>query len=276
MGCFSSNSAKITSSRLDSLDPDLKRKFLSGTFNYDSKTLRNLNFLNDLILGDDVKLNVLSAKNNDIEELPEIFVSSLTELKNVLLSSNRFNKFPRILIESKSSSSIKQIDLSSNLINEIPQAISSCTNLQILKASANKLRRIIPELSSLSKLKELDLSFNQIDTLPQHFASCSAERVLLNNNQIAEIEISSSSTWSSSGLISLDLSYNKLKNIEANLLKHSKLSILNLKGNEMDFQSFKRMEGFDEFMERRKKIKDQGFTHNLDVEFDVCGLQISK
>ena len=65
---------------------------------------------------------------------------------------------------------------------------------------------------------------------------------------------------------------NNLSYLPKNLLSKSKVSLLNLKNNKITKVQIMNDYGFDKFENRRKLKKDQGYSRNLDINFNFCGL----
>ena len=70
------------------------------------------------------------------------------------------------------------------------------------------------------------------------------------------------------------LSFNKIAigDLAENIFDCSSVSNLNLKGNKILLEELKHKKGFEKFVERRRQKKEQGFWHNLAINFDFCGL----
>ena len=70
----------------------------------------------------------------------------------------------------------------------------------------------------------------------------------------------------------LDMSFNKLVTIPGGILKESRLHNLNLQGNGIKRKELMRMDGLEEYQERRKVKMDIVVKNNLDVDYNICGL----
>jgi Leucine-rich repeat (LRR) protein len=147
---------------------------------------------------------------------------------------------------------LKELNLANNLIisEELSNKLYDLDNIQSINLSQNKLKIFPIDILKNKNLCYLNISNNLIDNdIPNKY-------------------------WEFSNLENLDLSFNKLKivNICKEIMKISKISNLNLKGNSIKIEELKTIEGFDLFYERRKQRKNQGFIHNLAINFDFCGL----
>ena len=70
----------------------------------------------------------------------------------------------------------------------------------------------------------------------------------------------------------LDLSFNQIQSIPTVILKDSKLHNLNLQANAIKRQQLMKMDGLEEYQQRRKVKMDIVVNNNLDVDYNICGL----
>ena len=70
------------------------------------------------------------------------------------------------IIENAKAKNLKELDLSSQGLTNVPKEIFSLENLEFLDLSFNKLKEIPPEMSKLPKLKNLNLEGNNLNTIP--------------------------------------------------------------------------------------------------------------
>lgn len=83
---------------------------------------------------------------------------------------------------------LQKLDLSNNLLKEIPESINKLRNLAFLSLSDNQLKKIPDSIGDLKKLKILDLSSNDIDQLPFSLGTISSLRILnLERNKLKTI-----------------------------------------------------------------------------------------
>ena len=106
-------------------------------------------------LGSLNSLEVLSANNNKLEELPKSF-SELSNLRSVSLSHNQFQTFPLALCRLKR---LNYIDLSENQITQIPVQIQDL-NATELNLNLNRISSLPQELSDCKRLKVLRINNN--------------------------------------------------------------------------------------------------------------------
>mmetsp|Transcript_20609 Transcript_20609/g.21389 ORF Transcript_20609/g.21389 Transcript_20609/m.21389 type:complete len:286 (-) Transcript_20609:25-882(-) len=282
--CYSqaSKQAVITSKQppVQNSNNKIERCFATRTFNFDNQNLLDLNFLDDYMNhkssssnDGQIQANVISVHNNKLSSLPNFFMSNTTGLKKLVCSKNQFTEIPQIVFNQVT---IKTLDFSNNQINSLSYFLSNISNLTELVMSNNQISKVPSCVVEMSQLQLVDLSNNNLTTYQKEFVLMRTHTLILSNNKIEKFEEpDSKEDWKSNErLMTLDLGGNLLSEVPSGLLKNSSVALLNLKGNKISYYDLKKVDGFEQLMERRKKVKDQGFIHNLEVEFDVCGLEI--
>lgn len=127
------------------------------------------------------KLKILDLSRNSLKEIPEEFVklsqlvtlnvsfneleklppfTNSTKLATLDASNNKFKEFPDIC--HLELTSLAEIKLSNNVIEEIPSGIGTLSNLKTLEVSHNKIKSIPAEVSDCTKLKEVNFKDNPI------------------------------------------------------------------------------------------------------------------
>jgi Leucine-rich repeat (LRR) protein len=82
--------------------------------------------------------------------------------------------------------STEWIPLKGQELNELPESLGQCENLEVLKLSGNQLSELPASLHQLTKLKLLDLSGNQFENIPHFIANLASLRSLnLESNAIS-------------------------------------------------------------------------------------------
>lgn len=181
------------------------------------KTMNNLQNIEGLI-----NLKVLYLRNFQIINLPNL--SNLTSLTNLYLSNNgiriannydndalNFTNMESLL---QNLTNLKELNLSYNEIQLIPDTITQLTNLENLDFSNNPHLKVLPiNFGNLNKLKNLNLSFCSIEKIPNTFSELTELELLnLSKNKIEE---------------------NELKNICSLIKKFPNLKELYLNGNKL-------------------------------------------
>jgi Leucine-rich repeat (LRR) protein len=206
-------------------------------------------------------------------------ISLLTKLQNLSLASNYLGKqappppadlaqkMQKLTVQAHAPisdplpelpQSLKQINLSSNSLLEVPKQIfsASLSKLEKIDLSSNELAVLPPEIANLVSLQDLSLDHNLITSLPGDVGKLRKLKVLsLRHNQLRV-----SSTV-----------FNERTNpqpIPRSLFVDTPLIDLNLHGNAMTNTQLNQFDGFQEFLDRRQKVKSKTLTN-----LDVCGLQ---
>lgn len=132
-------------------------------------------------------------------------------------------------IEEARQSGATELDLSGLNLTEVPEAISSLTQLQTLKLSYNLLTEISEAIASLNQLKTLNLSDNQLTELPEAIASLTQLKILdLSSNKLRELpEVIASLKQ----LRTLHLFFNQLTSLPESLNNLSKLEAITISEN---------------------------------------------
>lgn len=262
-----------TKANKNTYNDKLDRCIITKNFNFDDQDLSELDFLDELFSNKEkaTTMFVLSANNNRIKNLSNNILTLSTGLKKISFHKNKFTSIPE---EVKYQITLKTIDFSNNLITQIPKSLEVLTNLTELYLSYNQIVLVPAFLTKLTNLQVVNLSHNLIESFTNDMSLIPTQTLILSYNSIKIFSLSDSCFKNNTKLANLDLSYNKLTSCPDSLLKNSNIALLNLKGNTISYYDFKKLDGFDELIERRKRVKDQGFLHNLDVDFDMCGLTI--
>ena len=149
---------------------------------------------------------------------------------------------------------LKQIKLSSNSLSIMPRAIFTLAKLDKLDLSMNQIIEIPEEIANLSStLTELNLDFNLLTRLPNGIGSLTKLKTLsLKGNSIAADKRS--------------------QPLPASLFANTPVIDLNLHGNPMTSSQLNDMDGFDEYLKRRQRIKTSTLLGGALTNLDVCGL----
>jgi Leucine-rich repeat (LRR) protein len=237
-----------------------------------------------------VKLRTIDLSKNNLKNLGEI--DSLKELKSLNLDNNKL--YAGSLGQITNLTKLQNLSLASNFLSKFPPVDSVPTgqrhspeplpelpmSLKQINLSYNSLMRVPRSLcsASLTKLEKIDLSNNELAAIPEEIA-------LLTNLQDLNLD--------NNLLVSLPEAIGGLKNLKALSLKENKLNVkstlfneknpqplprtlftdtllidLNLHGNDMTNTQLNQFDGFQEFLNRRQKVKSKTLTN-----LDVCGLK---
>jgi Leucine-rich repeat (LRR) protein len=251
----------------------LNRCIVTKNFNFDNQNISDLDFLGELFSNKEkaTSMFVLSANNNNIRNIANSILTLSTDLKKLSFKNNKFTLIPD---EIKYHITLKTLDFSSNLITHIPKTLEKLNNLTELYLGNNQIILVPDCLTKLTNLQVVDLSSNQIENFTDVISLIPTQTIILTKNNIKSFNLTESCFKNNTKMTNLDLSFNKLTSCSSLLLKNSSIALLNLKGNNISYYEFKKLDGFDDLIKRRKSVKDQGFLHNLEVDFDMCGLTI--
>jgi hypothetical protein len=126
---------------------------------------------------------------------------------------------------------LQMLDLQNNQLRELPEAIASLTQLQELNLRNNQLRELPESIVSLTQLQQLDLSSNKLTEVPEPLASLTQlQQLYLSNNQLTEVPKSLASLTQ---LQELDLDDNELRELPEALASLTKLQQLDLRNNQL-------------------------------------------
>lgn len=245
-----------------------------------AKKLRTLdlskNNLSDVgRLGSLTELKILYLDNNNLFAGSLECLAKLTKLQNLSLSGNKLGKpipvkhqtnvnntsSPAVLSEAIPSlpTTLKQLNLSCNFLSSVPRSVVSTTlnRLEKLDLSSNQLATLPDLICNLQSLEELRLDSNMIVTLPEAIGKLSKLKVLsLRSNQLNLKK----STMSDKNDVQ--------QPFPKSLFTDTSLIDLNLHGNRLTNTEMNQLEGYQEFLDRRQKIKSKTMSN-----FDVCGLE---
>ncbi|XP_062842978.1 fibromodulin a [Trichomycterus rosablanca] len=154
-----------------------------------------------------VNLDRLYLSGNNLTEVPANLPRSLRDLR---LNHNKISKVsPDALNGMKN---LTFLLLNDNNIQEIEGSLKDLKSLTLLNVGGNQLKKIPSGLPDM--LHQLYLDSNSIDSIPENYFNplSNLQYVRLSHNALTDKGIPPN-TFNISGLIELDLSYNKLERI---------------------------------------------------------------
>ncbi|XP_005105166.1 leucine-rich repeat-containing protein 40 [Aplysia californica] len=176
------------------------------------------------------QMKSLDYSNKKIKSLPDDVVEAALEagVKVINLSKNLLEEVPSQL--SVLSPNLTELNLSSNKIAKLGPSVAQFSRLLLLDLRTNQLSDLPMELSRLSSLRELALSYNRFKSIPESVYSLkSLEILFINDNQVNSLDVSKLSTLSC--LATLDLQNNDLTQVPPELGNCTGLKSLSLSGN---------------------------------------------
>ncbi|MBU0721657.1 GNAT family N-acetyltransferase [bacterium] len=127
-------------------------------------------------------LLVLNLSNNKLNSLPEV-MKNLSRLSNLDIRRNSFTQLPDILEHIP----LRSLNASSNKISDI-SVLAQCPSLRVLDLSSNLLENIDNVFAPDNELRTLNVSSNYIKDMKNAFSSLTKiVRLNLNGNLITEI-----------------------------------------------------------------------------------------
>ncbi len=106
-----------------------------------------------------------------LTEFPEI-LSNMPYLRSIDASRNRIKHIPKFL------SKLRELDLSTNMLDKCPSGLENLKNLIILKLSNNSIKEIDEHIFEMKNLEELWISDNSLNKIPVQLCSLTKMRVL--------------------------------------------------------------------------------------------------
>ena len=236
---------------------------------FEITTLRTLDLSNNKLisLGRLNQLKELKSLNLDGNKLltgslgP---ISALTKLQTLSVKRNKlgtsvqseFGNVPAAPLPSMPAS-LKQLYLAENPLGAVPDSLLTGTlvKLELLDLSQAGIRELPLEIVLLTALQELRLDDNQIDFLHPNMGQLKKLKVLSLRNNAFHVA-------------NTKFSERNPQPLPKALFVDTPLIDLNLHGNQMTNTQLNEFEGFQEFLQRRQKVKSKTMTN-----LSVCGLQ---
>uniref|UniRef100_A0A0N5A5C4 TIR domain-containing protein n=1 Tax=Parastrongyloides trichosuri TaxID=131310 RepID=A0A0N5A5C4_PARTI len=187
--------------------------------------------------GNLTRLQSIDLSHNKIEELKSNSIERCTMLQDIGLSNNSIHKVSPDFFENQKDSLIS-LDLSTNLLLELPVTLSKLNRIKYINISHNQVTNIPPlTLSKLGHLTSFDGSYNRLSSIDSFvFSNCKKlKRLYLENNRISQI--SKDAFKEDNSLNILDLSNNYLDNfgVDGSVIEKLKsLKILSFDNNLME------------------------------------------
>lgn len=212
------------------------------------------------------ELKILILDNNHLPAGSLNSVAKLHKLQNLSVAGNQLGKplpksphaqnSPRDPFPASLPTSLKALNLSSNFFSSIPKPVLSkdLIKLEKLDLSSNQLATVPEEISALTKLEELRLDSNMIVSLPSAIGKLTKLKALsLRNNKLQVTGTLNETT--------------NPQPLPKALFSDTLLIDLNLHGNRLTNTQLNTFDGFQDFLDRRQKVKSKTMTN-----LDVCGL----
>uniref|UniRef100_A0A0K0EJS2 TIR domain-containing protein n=1 Tax=Strongyloides stercoralis TaxID=6248 RepID=A0A0K0EJS2_STRER len=162
--------------------------------------------------GNMTHLQSFDLSHNKIEELKSNCIENCIMLQDIKLTNNSIHKISPTFFDAQKESLIS-LDLSLNLLLDIPISITNLDKIRHINVSHNQITTIpILTLSKMEHLTNFDGSFNRLSSIDSFiFSNCKKlKKLYLKNNRITQI--SKDAFKDSNSLSILDISNNYLDN----------------------------------------------------------------
>jgi len=218
-------------------------------------------------------LRSLNCDNNKLQRGSLGPVTHLSKLQTLSLGSNQLghdlksSENPSRKLQQQPDAlpplppSLRQLKLDTNHFTSVPPQICNpvLTKLEKLDLSFNHLASVPPAIAVLTSLVEINLDSNLIVSLPSDMAKLKKLKSLSLKNNSITVE-------------STNFSSRNPQPLPAELFTDTPLIDLNLHGNKLTNTALNEFEGFQQFLERRQKVKTKGVYGGALTNLSVCGL----
>lgn len=173
-----------------------------------------------------VNLDRLYLSGNNLTEVPSNLPRTLRDLR---LNHNKIDKVSINAFEGMEN--LTNLLLNHNAIQDMGSTLKGLQSLTLLDVSRNQLKKLPDDLPAM--LHQLYLSFNSIEAIPGNFFNqfTNLQYVRFSHNALTDKGIPPN-TFNVTGLVELDLSFNKLERIPivSTSLEHFYLQANQIKG----------------------------------------------
>jgi internalin A len=212
-------------------------------------------------------LKSLSANNNQLGRQQRPPPTTTTSSPHSETSSTSPPPLPNVLPKG-----LKTLLLSNNFLFNVPQPIVSptMTMLEKLDLSRNHLVTIPEDIVYLTALSDLNLDGNSIVSLPSVMGQLTKLKTLsLKQNQISGPSQNNKNKNNHHTVVWTEKNPQPLPE---SLFRDTPLIDLNLHGNPITSTQLNAMEGYDDFLARRRSVKFTGIMTGAMTDLDTCGL----
>ena len=194
-------------------------------------------------------LEILELKENEFEEIPINRLKKNKKLKELAMGANplllgkaKYKKLAFLKIFKGNNCELTSIDesfyemtgldeiqLQENLLERLPEGISSLENLAKFSCYKNKLTTLPSDFFELKKLKVADLYYNQLEVIPKELGNLDSLEVLyLSHNKIFSLP---NELGQLTKLKELYLHHNRLSVLPASLKNLDSLKVVRVNNN---------------------------------------------
>jgi Leucine-rich repeat (LRR) protein len=198
---------------------------MPGTLNVSGLHLQSLAAVIDGVRG----LQALLAHDNLLSDLPsdKNTLAACKSIQFVKIARNQLDQIPVLSFNSKS---ITHLDMRSNVLSSLPDAVASSIPLiEILRLDSNQIFQLPPSVRDWTRLRAFSISNNNIADIPVQAAAWTSLRVLrLSHNRLTSLS-PACGKWKHAQVI--DLAFNRLDALPTELSGCSSITRLDASGN---------------------------------------------
>jgi len=160
--------------------------------------------------------------------LPKIVAERMNFVQKLDLSLNKFAAFPDL----SRFSVLEELDLTGNILSELPEELGSATTLRVLYLNGNVLKTLPHSIGKLAALEKLEVNNNELVELPKEIGRLSLlETLSISGNPITTLP---DAIGAMRNLVNLDLSCCHLSRLPEAFTHATRLLDLNLGGNQLE------------------------------------------
>ncbi|EKX44364.1 hypothetical protein GUITHDRAFT_109814 [Guillardia theta CCMP2712] len=197
------------------------------TMSLHDKCLVNLHFLTGNLKFS--SMTILDLSQNVIGDVDVLFLSSFPVLKKINMSKNKIHHLPDLGWENFAN--VQEIDVSDNILEELPEGMRELSRLRVLIASNNRIRRIPDPVARLASITDMDFEANSLEEIPLAFAA---------NQTLKRLNVQS----------------NRITTIAKEILEATNIERLSTRGNPMEMRL---QDGVESYLQRKNlKIIENG------------------
>jgi len=173
-----------------------------------------------------------NLQNMLLKEFPKELERIAKVLRNLDLSSNRLPELPPVI---SLFSMLKSLNCDDNRIVQVSDELYKLKRLETLNLGDNRILSIPPTIGALTALRTINLSGNKIDTFPLGLTQCRhLDSVNLSRNKISSVPQGMDNFQA----MELNLNQNQISYMDKSIAKCSRLKVLRLEENCLDIGSF--------------------------------------
>jgi len=170
----------------------------------------------------------LELSGYSLPGLPKIVAERINFVQKLDLSLNKLSAFPDL----SRFSVLEELDLTGNMLSELPEEIGTATTLRVLYLNGNVLKSLPHGIGKLEALEKLVINNNELVEIPKEIGRLSMlETLSFSGNPISTLP---DSIGAMKNLNNLDMSCCRFTRIPEALTHATRLLDLNIGGNQLE------------------------------------------